>query len=131
LGAELNAMECQDYFIEYYKSKSEEVEKLDTKNIYVYDEKYGVYVLIIRNGATITNVKYAYELNENILSSYHKAEIENKKLKVHNMVHTKTTEATCTEDGKNTYSCLDCKNEYYIITSNARCEIKMCVEKVV
>jgi hypothetical protein len=47
------------------------------------------------------------------------------------MVHTKTTEATCTEDGKDTYSCLDCKKEYYIITSNARCEIKMCVEKVV
>ncbi len=129
--AELDAMEYQEYFIEYYKSQSEEVKQFDTKNIYIYDEKYGVYVLIIRNGATITNVKYAYELNENILSGYHKAEIENKKLKVHNPVHTKTIEASCTQDGKEIYSCLDCNKEYSIITSNAHCEIKMCVEKAV
>ena len=66
LGAELEAMEYEELFIEYYKSKSDEVKRFDTNRVYIYSEKYGVYVLLMRNGATVTGVKYAYKLNENI-----------------------------------------------------------------
>lgn len=121
LGAELEAMEYEELFIEYYKSKSDEVKRFDTNRVYIYSEKYGVYVLLMRNGATVTGVKYAYKLNENITSNYHRAVVQNGVLKVHDFAHTKTTEPDCDNWGAEIYECSYCDKSYSVETQPGGC----------
>ncbi|MBQ9746699.1 MAG: helix-turn-helix domain-containing protein, partial [Clostridia bacterium] len=109
-------------FLEYHNAQIEEIKKFDTKKIFVYNEKYGIYVLITRSGGTITDIRYVYELTGDTLSGYHGVELEGEKLNVHNIEFVKTVEPTCTSQGAEIYACTECKKSYSVMTEPSGCK---------
>ena len=118
-------------FSEYYKAQSEEVQRFDTRSVYIYNEKYDVYVILTRTGATVTSIRYAYEPSEIFAENCHPATVADGKLSVHNVSFAKSVGKTCTSDGYDVYSCNICKKEYTVATVIGGCEYEAFLKEAV
>ena len=104
------------YYREYHAAASQ----ITANKLFVRHEKSGMYVIIsLAPASNVYNVRYAYDLTEEILSTHHEITYENGKVQIHtDTVEISRVEPTCSTEGSVTYQCERCQKTYTVTLSS-------------